>query len=109
MKILVTGAKADFRALNIANTMSREKNTAVVAFDDLSLGNPINLAQSVKFVEGSVMDFGLILEASKGCDYIFHFLAGSSSPMFQDDPEGRSRGKCFRIYECDGVCEKEPC
>ena len=71
MKILVTGG-AGFIGSNIANTMSREKNTAVVAFDDLSLGNPINLSQSVKFVKGSVMDFELTLEASKGCDYIFH-------------------------------------
>jgi UDP-glucose 4-epimerase len=64
MKILVTGG-AGFIGSNIANTMSREKNTAVVAFDDLSLGDPINLSQSVKFVEGSVMDFELTLEASK--------------------------------------------
>jgi len=85
MKILVTGG-AGFIGSNIANTMSREKNTAVIAFDDLSLGNPINLSQSVKFVEGSVMDFELTLEASKGCDYIFHSAAKSSSPMFQDDP-----------------------
>ena len=66
--------------------MSREKNTAVVAVDDLSLGMPINLFQRVKFVKGSVMDYELTLELSKGCDYIFHSAAKSSSPMFKNDP-----------------------
>jgi UDP-glucose 4-epimerase len=85
MKILVTGG-AGFIGSHIANTLSREKNTAVVAVDDLSLGTPINLFQSVKFVKGSVMDYELTLELSKGCDYIFHSAAKSSSPMFKNDP-----------------------
>jgi UDP-glucose 4-epimerase len=85
MKILVTGG-AGFIGSNIANTLSREKQTAVVALDDLSLGRPINLSQSVKFVTGSVMDYELTLEISKGCDYIFHSAARSSSPMFKNDP-----------------------
>jgi UDP-glucose 4-epimerase len=85
MKILVTGG-AGFIGSNIANTLSREKQTAVVALDDLSLGRPINLSQSVKFVTGSVMDYELTLEISKGCDYIFHSAAKSSSPMFKNDP-----------------------
>jgi UDP-glucose 4-epimerase len=85
MKLLVTGG-AGFIGSNIANTLSREKNTVVVAFDDLSLGRPINLFQSVKFVKGSVMDYELTLELSKGCDYIFHSAAKSSSPMFKNDP-----------------------
>jgi len=85
MKILVTGG-AGFIGSHIANTLSREKSTAVVAVDDLSLGMPINLFQSVKFVKGSVMDYELTLELSKGCDYIFHSAAKSSSPMFKNDP-----------------------
>lgn len=85
MKILVTGG-AGFIGSHIANTLSREKNTAVVAVDDLSLGMPINLFQSVKFVKGSVMDYELTLELGKGCDYIFHSAAKSSSPMFKNDP-----------------------
>lgn len=85
MKLLVTGG-AGFIGSNIANNLSREKHTAVVALDDLSLGRPINLSQSVKFVTGSVMDYELTLEISKGCDYIFHSAAKSSSPMFKNDP-----------------------
>jgi UDP-glucose 4-epimerase len=85
MKLLVTGG-AGFIGSNIANTFSREKNNAVVAFDDLSLGRPVNLFQNVIFVKGSVMDYELTLELSKGCDYIFHSAAKSSSPMFKNDP-----------------------
>jgi len=85
MKILVTGG-AGFIGSNIANKMSAEKDTLVVAMDDLSLGTPTNLLPSVKFVKGSVMDYELTLEVSKGCDYIFHEAAKSSSPMFKDDP-----------------------
>src|SRR5215469_9029966 len=85
MKILVTGA-AGFIGSNIANTLSKEKNTIVVALDDLSLGTPSNLSPIVKFVRGSVMDYDLTLDLGKGCDYIFHSAAKSSSPMFKDDP-----------------------
>lgn len=84
MKILVTGG-AGFIGSNIANTLSRDKNT-VIAFDDLSLGRPTNLSRDVKFVKGSIMDFELTLEVGRGCDYIFHSAAKSSSPMFKDDP-----------------------
>jgi UDP-glucose 4-epimerase len=85
MKILVTGG-AGFIGSNIANTLSTDKNATVIAFDDLSLGNPTNLFRNVKFVKGSIMDYELTLEVGKGCDYIFHSAAKSSSPMFRDDP-----------------------
>jgi len=85
MKILVTGG-AGFIGSNIANTLSRDKNATVIAFDDLSLGRPTNLSGNVKFVKGSIMDFELTLELGRGCDYIFHSAAKSSSPMFKDDP-----------------------
>ena len=32
------------------------------------------------------MDYDLVLELSRGCDYIFHNAALSSSPMFIEDP-----------------------
>jgi UDP-glucose 4-epimerase len=85
MKILVTGG-AGFIGSNIANKMSREKDTSVIAMDDLSLGTPTNLLPGVKFVKGSVMDYELTFEVSKGCDFVFHEAAKSSSPMFKDDP-----------------------
>jgi UDP-glucose 4-epimerase len=110
MKILVTGG-AGFIGSNLANTLihldidgtsstmdldqtiqdyvSREgnyKHGDVIALDDLSLGSTSNLSKEIKFVRGSVMDYDLILELSRGCDYIFHEAALSSSPMFIEDP-----------------------
>ena len=85
MKILVTGG-AGFIGSNIANTLSRDKKATVVAFDDLSLGRPTNLSRDVKFVEGFNYGFRLTLEVVRGCDYIIHSAAKSSSTMFKDDP-----------------------
>src|SRR5262249_14909015 len=72
--LLVTGG-AGFIGSNITNTLSRDKNATVVAFDALSLGTLTNLSCDVKFVE-----------VVRGCDYIIHSAAKSSSPMFKDDP-----------------------
>jgi UDP-glucose 4-epimerase len=112
MKILVTGG-AGFIGSNIANGLLHEtkssspypteqhiesqsvnrvngdrnnKSSEVIALDDLSLGTPSNLSKEVKFVKGSVMDYDLVLDLGKDCDYIFHEAALSSSPMFLDDP-----------------------
>ena len=62
------------------------RGCTVIALDDLSLGSPSNLSKKVRFVNGSVMNYDLVLKLSKDCDYIFHQAALSSSPMFVDDP-----------------------
>ena len=110
MKILVTGG-AGFIGSNLANTLidlhkagthptmepdqtiqdcvyreGNHKYGDVIALDDLSLGSTSNLSKEIKFVRGSIMDYDLVLELSRGCDYIFHQAALSSSPMFIEDP-----------------------
>lgn len=114
MKVLVTGA-AGFIGSNLANSLINEvekdktsyrmnnsptveanksdfkdesdvRGCTVIALDDLSLGTPSNLSKNVRFVNGSVMNYDLVLELTKDCDYIFHQAALSSSPMFVDDP-----------------------
>ncbi|HYY67647.1 MAG TPA: NAD-dependent epimerase/dehydratase family protein [Nitrososphaeraceae archaeon] len=110
MKILVTGG-AGFIGSNLANTLihlnkdgtcptmeidqttqdcayreGNHKYGDVIALDDLSLGCTSNLSKEIKFVRGSIMDYDLVLELSRGCDYIFHQAALSSSPMFIEDP-----------------------
>jgi UDP-glucose 4-epimerase len=86
MRILITGG-AGFIGSNIANTLSEDNNDAkVIALDNLSLGHTSNLSNRVKFVEGSIMDYELMLKVTKGCDYVFHHAAKSSSPMFTPDP-----------------------
>jgi UDP-glucose 4-epimerase len=84
MKVLVTGG-AGFIGSNIANTLAERNNVDVVALDDLSLGDKSNLSGKVDFVRGSVLEYDLN-KLAKGCDYIFHQAAKSSSPMFKNDP-----------------------
>ena len=113
MKILVTGG-AGFIGSSLANTLihqikdrtqhtiveqppiiqeencvyseGNDKYGEVIALDDLSHGTTSNLSKEIKFVRGSIMDYDLVLELSRGCDYIFHQAALSSSPMFIEDP-----------------------
>ena len=114
VKVLVTGG-AGFIGSNLANSLVNEveedktsyrtnknptvgpneshfkdesdlRGCIVIALDDLSLGTPSNLSKKVRFVNGSVMNYDLVLELTKDCDYIFHQAALSSSPMFVDNP-----------------------
>lgn len=78
MKILVTGG-AGFIGGHIAEHF--QDKAKVIVLDNLRTGFKHNIAHlDVKFVEGSVTDFPLLLEAARAVDYIFHLAAMISVP-----------------------------
>lgn len=89
LKVLVTGG-AGFIGSSIANSLARNygatEDCEVFALDNLFLGSVSNIIKGVRFVNGSVLDYRLILDLTKQCDYVFHDGALSSSPMFLKNP-----------------------
>jgi len=78
MRILVTGG-AGFIGSHLCEALIEKGNT-VTALDDLSTGRIENLSNSFKssefnFVEGSILDTGLLNSLIDGSDYIFHLAA----------------------------------
>lgn len=62
----------------------------VTVLDNLSTGNKNNLAQSINnitFIEGDIRNAQTCLEATKGCEYIFHLAACVSVPQSMKEPE----------------------
>jgi len=88
MKVLVTGG-AGFIGTNLVNKLIRDGHEVVV-LDDMFLGRPDNLSdlpkRKLKLIRASVTDYATVLNASKGCDAIFHLAARSSAPICEDDP-----------------------
>ena len=75
MKILVTGA-AGFVGSHVASLLAKQNNE-VTGLDDLSGGRLANVPADVKFVEGSITDYGMLENLfSKGrFDYVYHLAA----------------------------------
>ncbi|WP_411963493.1 NAD-dependent epimerase/dehydratase family protein [Haloferax sp. YSMS24] len=84
-RVLVTGG-AGFIGSNLANALAEDND--VVAVDDLYLGTPENLDDSVEFHDVSVLDDDLPTE---GVDVVFHLAALSSYKMHEDDPARGAR------------------
>ena len=84
-RVLVTGG-AGFIGSNLANALADDND--VVAVDDLYLGTPENLDDSVEFHDVSVLDDDLPTE---GVDVVFHLAALSSYKMHEDDPARGAR------------------
>lgn len=78
--VLVTGG-AGFIGSNLANELATDNEVTVV--DDLYLGTPENLDDSVEFREQSVLDDDLPTDV----DVLFHLAALSSMGMHEDNPQ----------------------
>ncbi len=88
MRYIVTGG-AGFIGSNLAEWLARDSE--VVVIDDLSSGRRENIAPfvdcpGVTFLEGSVTDLDLLLEAFQGADGIFHQAAIASVPRSVEAP-----------------------
>jgi UDP-glucose 4-epimerase len=78
--VLVTGG-AGFIGSNLANELVKDNDVTVV--DDLYLGTPENLDNSVEFREQSVLDDNLPTDV----DVLFHLAALSSMGMHEQNPQ----------------------
>jgi UDP-glucose 4-epimerase len=83
-RVLVTGG-AGFIGSNLANALATDNDVIVV--DDLFLGTPENLVESVDFREQSVLEDDLPTDV----DVLFHLAALSSMQMHEDDPQRGAR------------------
>lgn len=86
MKILITGG-AGFIGSNLAKRLVND-GYAVVVLDSLLRGNKLDkdTFSKVNFIKGDVRDQSLVIEASKGCDIIFHFAAVLGVDIVADNP-----------------------
>lgn len=86
MKVLITGG-AGFIGSNLAARLVNDGHKVVV-LDNLLRGNKLDKAtfEKIKFKKGDVRDFETVIEASKGCDLIFHFAAVLGVDIVADNP-----------------------
>lgn len=86
MKILVTGG-AGFIGSNLVKRLL-EKGHEINVLDNLLRGNKLDTEtfKNISFFKGDVRDADLVLNASKGCDAIYHFAAVLGVDIVADQP-----------------------
>lgn len=86
MKILITGG-AGFIGSNLAKRLANDGHEVVV-LDSLLRGNKLDKDTFAKihFIKADVRDLDSVVEASKGCDLIFHFAAVLGVDIVADNP-----------------------
>lgn len=85
-KILVTGG-AGFIGSHLVERLVNDGNEVVV-IDNLLRGNKIPKAtfDKITFLKEDACNYSIVLNASKGCDYIFHFAAILGVDIVADNP-----------------------
>ncbi len=90
-RTLVTGG-AGFIGSHLSEALI-DLGASVVVIDDLSGGDVENFdtyrdraGDRLKFVEGSILDTGLLAKITDGCDYVFHQAALGSVPRSVELP-----------------------
>lgn len=86
MKILVTGG-AGFIGSNLTKRLVDDGHTLVV-LDSLLRGNKLDTDtfSKITFIKADVRDYEAVLNASKGCDLVFHFAAVLGVDIVADNP-----------------------
>lgn len=84
---MVTGG-AGFIGSHIVDALV-DKGCKVRVLDDLSMGSLSNLEQvqdRIEFVQGSILDEGLVNKLATGCEGVFHLAAVTSVPQSVEQP-----------------------
>ncbi len=84
-KILITGG-AGFIGSHLAEHLCEENE--VIVLDNLLRGNkiPENVLGKINLIVGDIRDRDSVLEAAKGCQYIFHLAAILGVDIVADNP-----------------------